>query len=143
MSKKFSWLSSTKGGSGPSSRASPAPAAKAAPITINGVKDSSGKTVEYKSDDDVCPLCRSDRFLNPKLRLLQGAGPAPCPTCKTVIRKMGFMAQTFEDLGVEKEVAIRRRIAKHFNKRLEDFDSLQEYNDYLEEVETIGKSTWP
>ncbi|CAE6450465.1 unnamed protein product [Rhizoctonia solani] len=70
MSKKFSWLNSTKSGSGPSSRASPAPAAKAAPITINGVKDSSGKTVEYKSDDDVCPLCRSDRFLNPKLRLL-------------------------------------------------------------------------
>ncbi|KAH7342073.1 CDK-activating kinase assembly factor MAT1-domain-containing protein [Rhizoctonia solani] len=154
MSKKFSWLSSTKGGSGPSSRASPVPAAKVAPITINGVKDSSGKTVEYKSDEDVCPLCRSDRFLNPKLRLLVSTcyhrmcescidrlftlGPAPCPTCKTVIRKMGFMAQTFEDLGVEKEVAIRRRIAKHFNKRLEDFDSLQEYNDYLEEVETIA-----
>ncbi|CAE6478602.1 unnamed protein product [Rhizoctonia solani] len=158
MSKKFSWLSSTKSGSGPSSRASPAPAAKAAPITINGVKDSSGKTVEYKSDDDVCPLCRSDRFLNPKLRLLVSTcyhrmcescidrlftlGPAPCPTCKTVIRKMGFMAQTFEDLGVEKEVAIRRRIAKHFNKRLEDFETLQDYNDYLEEVETIGKLTW-
>ncbi|CAE6432667.1 unnamed protein product [Rhizoctonia solani] len=158
MSKKFSWLSSTKNGSGPSSRASPAPAAKSVPITINGVKDSSGKTVEYKSDDDVCPLCRSDRFLNPKLRLLVSTcyhrmcescidrlftlGPAPCPTCKTVIRKMGFMAQTFEDLGVEKEVAIRRRIAKHFNKRLEDFETLQDYNDYLEEVETIGKLTW-
>ncbi|CAE6490887.1 unnamed protein product [Rhizoctonia solani] len=157
MSKKFSWLSSTKSGNGPSSRASPAPAAKAVPITINGVKDSSGKTVEYKSEDDVCPLCRSDRFLNPKLRLLVSTcyhrmcescidrlftlGPAPCPTCKTVVRKMGFMAQTFEDLGVEKEVAIRRRIAKHFNKRPEDFESLQEYNDYLEEVETIGKLT--
>ncbi|KAG8748170.1 TFIIH/NER complex subunit [Ceratobasidium sp. 414] len=124
MSKKFSWLNSTKTNSGPSSRASPAPAAKAVPITINGVKDTSGKTVEFKSDDDVCPLCRSDRFLNPKLRLLVSTcyhrmcescidrlftlGPAPCPVCKTVIRKMGFMAQTFEDLGVEKEVAIRR-----------------------------------
>lgn len=51
---------------------------------------------------------------------------------------MGFMAQTFEDLGVEKEVAIRRRIAKHFNKRLEDFEDLHAYNDYLEEVETIA-----
>ncbi|GAB1521655.1 hypothetical protein RhiTH_004752 [Rhizoctonia solani] len=55
MSKKFSWLSSTKGGSGPSSRASPAPAAKAAPITINGVKDSSGKTVEYKVKQQPTP----------------------------------------------------------------------------------------
>ncbi|KAG9102679.1 TFIIH/NER complex subunit [Ceratobasidium sp. 370] len=140
MSKKFSWLNSTKTNNGPSSRSSPAPAAKAAPITINGVKDTSGKTVEFKSDDDVCPLCRSDRFLNPKLRLLVSTcyhrmcescidrlftlGPAPCPMCKTVIRKMGFMAQTFEDLGVEKEVAIRRRINKHFNKRLEDFEDL-------------------
>ncbi|KAG8777018.1 TFIIH/NER complex subunit [Ceratobasidium sp. 428] len=70
MSKKFSWLNSAKANSGPSSRASPAPTAKTTPITINGVKDNSGKTVEFKSDDDVCPLCRSDRFLNPKLRLL-------------------------------------------------------------------------
>ncbi|QRV74789.1 RNA polymerase II transcription factor B subunit 3 [Ceratobasidium sp. AG-Ba] len=154
MSKKFSWLNSTKTSSGPSSRASPAPVAKALPLTINGVKDTSGKTVEFKSDDDVCPLCRSDRFLNPKLRLLVSTcyhrmcescidrlftlGPAPCPMCKTVIRKMGFMAQTFEDLGVEKEVAIRRRIAKHFNKRLEDFEDLRAYNDYLEEVESIA-----
>ncbi|KAG8773283.1 hypothetical protein FRC12_002630, partial [Ceratobasidium sp. 428] len=52
MSKKFSWLNSAKANSGPSSRASPAPTAKATPITINGVKDNSGKTVEFKSDDD-------------------------------------------------------------------------------------------
>ncbi|KAB5594851.1 RNA polymerase II transcription factor B subunit 3 [Ceratobasidium theobromae] len=157
MSKKFSWLNTAKTNSGPSSRASPAPVAKATQITINGVKDPTGKTVEFKSDDDVCPLCRSDRFLNPKLRLLVSTcyhrmcescidrlftlGPAPCPTCKTVIRKMGFMPQTFEDLGVEKEVTIRRRIAKFFNKRLEDFEDLHAYNDYLEEVETIGNAT--
>jgi len=45
--------------------------------------------------------------------------------------------QTFEDLTVEKEVAVRRRVAKDFNKRREDFSDLRSYNDYLEEVEDI------
>lgn len=45
--------------------------------------------------------------------------------------------QLFEDAAVEKEVDIRKRILKDFNKKEDDFDSLEEYNDYLEEVETI------
>uniref|UniRef100_A0A803M8Z1 MAT1 centre domain-containing protein n=2 Tax=Chenopodium quinoa TaxID=63459 RepID=A0A803M8Z1_CHEQI len=36
-----------------------------------------------------------------------------------------------------KEVSIRRRIISIFNKREEDFPSLKEYNDYLEEVEDM------
>ncbi|KAG6909838.1 hypothetical protein DXG01_015111 [Tephrocybe rancida] len=137
-----------------------------------GVKDASGRTSEYFSMDDQCPVCKSDRYLNPKLRLLVSAcyhkmcescidrlftlGPAPCPICNKVLRKLAFTPQTFEDLGVEKEVAIRRRIAKEyvelvtyhldnnlkvtnvrFNKRREDFVDLRSYNDYLEEVEDI------
>ena len=96
--------------------------------------------------DDQCPVCKSDRYLNPKLRLLVSAcyhkmyathmlvvrvvltvlnnrcescidrlftlGPAPCPICTKTLRKLAFTPQTFEDLGVEKEVAVRRRIAK-------------------------------
>ncbi|KIK63693.1 hypothetical protein GYMLUDRAFT_40757 [Collybiopsis luxurians FD-317 M1] len=121
-----------------------------------GIKDPSGRTSEYFSMDDQCPVCKSDRYLNPKLRLLVSTcyhkmcescidrlftlGPAPCPIpdCKTVLRKLAFSPQTFEDLGVEKEVAVRRRIAKEFNKRAEDFDDLRSYNDYLEEVEDIA-----
>ncbi|KAF5391905.1 hypothetical protein D9757_001743 [Collybiopsis confluens] len=121
-----------------------------------GIKDPSGRTSEYFSMDDQCPVCKSDRYLNPKLRLLVSTcyhkmcescidrlftlGPAPCPipNCKVVLRKLAFSPQTFEDLGVEKEVAVRRRIAKEFNKRAEDFDDLRSYNDYLEEVENIA-----
>ncbi|OSD01662.1 CDK-activating kinase assembly factor [Trametes coccinea BRFM310] len=118
-----------------------------------GVKDPSGRTTEYFSMDDVCPVCKSDRYLNPKLRLLVSAcyhkmcescidrlytlGPAPCPMCGKILRKLAFTPQTFEDLGVEKEVAVRRRIAKEFNKRREDFPDLRSYNDYLEMVEDI------
>ncbi|KAH7853718.1 hypothetical protein Vadar_005896 [Vaccinium darrowii] len=36
-----------------------------------------------------------------------------------------------------KEMAIRKRISNIFNKREEDFSSLREYNDYLEEVEDM------
>ncbi|KAG9014985.1 TFIIH/NER complex subunit [Tulasnella sp. JGI-2019a] len=118
------------------------------------VKDPTGKTTEYRKEDDVCPVCKSDRFLNPKLRLLVSScyhrmcescidrlftlGPAPCPICGRVLRKMAFIPQTFEDLAVEKEVAVRRRIVKQFNKRREDFIDLRAYNDYLEMVEDIA-----
>ncbi|KII88717.1 hypothetical protein PLICRDRAFT_54545 [Plicaturopsis crispa FD-325 SS-3] len=118
-----------------------------------GVKDPSGRTSEYFSMDDQCPVCKSDRYLNTKLRLLVSScyhkmcescidrlftlGPAPCPMCNKVLRKLAFTPQTFEDLTVEKEVAVRRRIAKEFNKRREDFPDLRSYNDYLEEVEDI------
>lgn len=36
-----------------------------------------------------------------------------------------------------KEMAIRKKIGSIFNKREEDFPSLREYNDYLEEVEDM------
>lgn len=38
---------------------------------------------------------------------------------------------------VEKEIDIRKRVLKDFNKKEEDFATLREYNDYLEEIETI------
>lgn len=38
---------------------------------------------------------------------------------------------------MEKDIDIRKRILKDFNKKEEDFSSLDEYNNYLEEVETI------
>ncbi|KAM7268898.1 hypothetical protein ACFE04_011064 [Oxalis oulophora] len=36
-----------------------------------------------------------------------------------------------------KEIGIRKRIANIFNKREDDFPSLKEYNDYLEQVEDM------
>lgn len=45
--------------------------------------------------------------------------------------------QMFEDSMVEKEVDIRKRILREYNKKEEDFASLADYNDYLEEIETL------
>lgn len=66
-------------------------------------------------------------------------GPAPCPVigCGKTLRKNKFRKQTFEDVTVEREVDVRKRIAKTFNKRRDDFDTLLDYNNYLEEVEEM------
>ncbi|WFD44193.1 TFIIH/NER complex subunit [Malassezia psittaci] len=117
------------------------------------IVDKSGKITEYWSEDDKCPICKTDRYLSPRLRLMVSPcyhkmcescidrlftlGPAACPVCGQVVRKQQFSAQTFQDLGVEEEVAIRRRVAKLFNRRPDDFPSLKAYNDYLEEFEEI------
>jgi CDK-activating kinase assembly factor MAT1 len=66
-------------------------------------------------------------------------GPAQCPIpgCRRTLRKPRFREQTFEDIRVEREVDIRRRVAAVFNKREQDFEDLRSYNDYLNEVEDI------
>ncbi len=53
------------------------------------------------------------------------------------LRRNNFRLQLFEDSVVEKEVDIRKKILKDFNKKEEDFATLNEYNDYLEEIETV------
>ena len=64
-------------------------------------------------------------------------GSGSCPECRIPLRRNNFRIQLFEDANVEKEVDIRKRVLRDFNKKEEDFGSLAEYNDYLEEVETI------
>lgn len=43
----------------------------------------------------------------------------------------------FEDPMVEKEVDIRKRILKDYNKKEDDFETLEDFNNYLEEIETL------
>jgi CDK-activating kinase assembly factor MAT1 len=80
---------------------------------------------------DICPVCKSSRYLNPDMRFkvnpvcyhkmcescvdrIFSQGPAPCPVagCGQTLRKARFRAQTFEDIQVEKEVDVRREVAK-------------------------------
>ncbi|KAF2472346.1 CDK-activating kinase assembly factor [Lindgomyces ingoldianus] len=115
-------------------------------------------TKRLAEDGDICPVCKSSRYLNPNMRFLVNPecyhrmcescvdrifshGPAPCPIagCKRTLRKARFRSQTFEDLKVEREVDIRRRVARVMNKTESDFETLADYNNYLETVETV---TW-
>jgi CDK-activating kinase assembly factor MAT1 len=82
------------------------------------------------SPADICPVCKSSRYLNPNMHFkvnpecyhmmcescvdrIFSHGPAPCPIagCARTLRKAKFRTQTFEDLKVEREVDIRRRVA--------------------------------
>lgn len=80
----------------------------------------------------LCETCVEMLFTRPS---------AACPECNTALRRNDFRIQQFEDLIVEKEVDIRKRILKIYNKLEDDFqtasDPLRAYNDYLEEVESI------
>ncbi|PWY93475.1 CDK-activating kinase assembly factor MAT1 [Aspergillus sclerotioniger CBS 115572] len=115
-------------------------------------------------DDEVCPVCKSSRYLNPDMRFLINpecyhkmcescvdrifsSGPANCPVagCHKTLRKNRFRKQTFEDINVEREVDIRRRVMQVFvinnisplNRREEEFDSKRAYDDFLEQREEI------
>ncbi|KAG2457400.1 S38A6 protein, partial [Polypterus senegalus] len=64
-------------------------------------------------------------------------GSGNCQECDTPLRKSNFRIQLFEDPTIDKEVEIRKKILKIYNKREHDFSSLNEYNNYLEQIEEI------
>jgi len=64
-------------------------------------------------------------------------GSGSCPECGIPLRRTNFRFQLFEDASIDKEVDIRRRLLRDFNKKEEDFVTLREYNDYLEMVEDL------
>ncbi|XP_048736884.1 CDK-activating kinase assembly factor MAT1-like [Ostrea edulis] len=104
-------------------------------------------------DDQGCPRCKTTKYRNPSLKLLVNVcghslcetcvealfvkGSGSCPECGTALRKINFRVQLFEDPSTEKEIEIRKKILKDYNKKEEDFDTLEEYNDYIERIETI------
>ncbi|KAF7662632.1 hypothetical protein LDENG_00231110 [Lucifuga dentata] len=104
-------------------------------------------------DDQGCPRCKTTKYRNPSLKLMVNVcghtlcencvemlfvrGSGNCVQCNTPLRKSNFRVQLFEDPAVDKEVEIRKKVLKIYNKRDFDFSSLREYNDYLEQVEDI------
>ncbi|KAI0881585.1 CDK-activating kinase assembly factor MAT1-domain-containing protein [Annulohypoxylon maeteangense] len=106
--------------------------------------------------DDVCPVCRRQKYFNPDLEFLInpecyhpmcqrcvehifGKGPAQCPHpgCIKTLRQRGFHSAFFKDLKVEREVDVRRRVQAVFNMTEDDFVSIRDYNDYLQQVEDL------
>lgn len=95
------------------------------------LQHASGPDPPADSSADICPVCKSSRYLNPNMKFkvnpecyhkmcescvdrIFSHGPAPCPIagCARTLRKAKFRTQTFEDLKVEREVDIRRRVAR-------------------------------
>ena len=61
----------------------------------------------------------------------------PCPVCGTAVKRVTLTQRTLDDVQCEKDTSWRRRVLKVFNKTQADFDSLLEYNNYLEMVEDL------
>ncbi|KAI1432196.1 CDK-activating kinase assembly factor MAT1-domain-containing protein [Xylaria sp. CBS 124048] len=126
------------------------------PVT-NGstvVKLPTGPTTTIPSD--ICPVCKRVRYLNTDMEFLINpecyhpmcsncvtnifkSGPAQCPyaTCTKTLRHRGFRSAFFGDLTVEREVDIRRRVAAAYNNVEDDFETLRDYNNYLQDVEDL------
>jgi CDK-activating kinase assembly factor MAT1 len=68
---------------------------------------------------------------------LFGNGPSDCPVagCGKRLRSQRFRKQTFDDIAVEREVDVRKRVNKIFNRREDEFATKREWDDYLEMVE--------
>nr|CAD7442938.1 unnamed protein product [Timema bartmani] len=95
-------------------------------------------------DDQVCPRCKTTKYRNPSLKLMVNVcghalcdscvdllflkGSGACPDCRVPLRRNNFRIQLFEDPMVEKEVDIRKRVLRDFNKKEDDFDSLHAKN---------------
>ncbi|XP_075257089.1 CDK-activating kinase assembly factor MAT1-like isoform X2 [Convolutriloba macropyga] len=104
-------------------------------------------------NDIMCPNCGSTKYRNPNMRLFIGTcghsycencmnayfsrGAHPCYECKTNLNHSSFRLQVFDDAAVDKEVEVRRKLTKELNLYEEDFSSLREYNDFLENFEEI------
>lgn len=107
-------------------------------------------------DDESCPVCKTTRYFNKDMEFVINPecyhrmcrtcvdrifkdGPNQCPYagCHKTLRLRGFRPAYFSDLGVEREVDIRRRVAAVFNNVEEDFETLDAYNDYLYKVECL------
>jgi len=105
--------------------------------------------------DDECPLCKSQVYLNPSMKMVQaicghkfcetcinrsflGNLQIQCPICKQTLKKGNFLVNKVDvDSDYETDMKVRATILTIFNKRREDFKDLKGYNDYLEEVEDI------
>lgn len=106
--------------------------------------------------EDICPVCKTSRYLNRDLEFLINPdcyhpmctncvarifkdGPNQCPYagCYKTLRKRGFRPPWFNDLSVERECDIRKRVAAVFNKVEDDFETVDDYNNYLERVEDL------
>jgi len=62
----------------------------------------------------------------------------PCPICETSVKRVTLSTRSLDDIQCEKDTNWRRRVRKVYNKVENDFpNSLEAYNNYLEEVEDI------
>lgn len=104
-------------------------------------------------DEVRCPNCGTTKYANVHMRMMVNVcghslcencvdllflkGVGNCPTCNVVLKRSQFKIQLYDDEDVEKDLQIRRKLLKEINLKEDDFESLREYNDFLETFESF------
>ncbi len=83
-----------------------------------------------------CKNCLNDIFTN------QGKRQFTCAACSKVgrqvmVKREKLSKKSLDSLEVDKDIRIRRKIKSIFNQTTKDFKTLEEFNNYEEEVEDI------
>ncbi|XBW35325.1 hypothetical protein QEN19_000891 [Hanseniaspora menglaensis] len=121
--------------------------------------DDSDVDSENENDDMrdiVCPICKTSRYLSPDMKFLVNPecyhkicescvdriftlGPTKCPyeNCNKILRKLKFKRQIFDNIEIEKEIDVRNKVYKIMNKFLEDFETREDYDKFLEDREDV------
>jgi CDK-activating kinase assembly factor MAT1 len=126
------------------------------PSTTTHVRSLNLTTAANFIPEDICPVCKRNRYLNTTMTFkinpecyhpmcsqcvetIFKSGPAQCPyaSCTKTLRLRGFREAMFADLTVQREVDIRKRVAAVFNNSEDDFETLRDYNNYLQDVEDL------
>lgn len=74
----------------------------------------------------ICESCIDRHYKD------SGAKNCPVYGCDKILWKRDWRKQTFEDLKVEREVETRKRVEEILNRQEDEFESLRDYNDFLE-----------
>jgi CDK-activating kinase assembly factor MAT1 len=61
----------------------------------------------------------------------------PCPICTTAVKRVTLTKVSLDAVQCEKDTSWRKRFLAVHNKTRDDFDTLLEYNNYLEEIEDM------
>ena len=77
----------------------------------------------------ICQTC--------KFKLFGTKNEISCPKCRKKLRKTDFKFKTTEDLMFEKDLKIRADVLSKIGRKVNEFKSIREYDDYLEFIEDI------
>ncbi|KAF1781360.1 Zinc finger, RING-type, conserved site [Phytophthora cactorum] len=106
-------------------------------------------TAGDEADELALRCCDDSNYLNTKMKMLiskcghrfcdhcikrefQHQREISCPACQKPVKKSQLQDKTIEELNFAKETSVRKKVTKE-----DDFDTLEEYNDYLEMLENL------
>lgn len=78
-----------------------------------------------------CEICAEKKLDEAKTRYFT------CPICSAEVKRSQLHSQSFEQVTAVRDREVRRKVAHVFNKIEEDFDNINQFNDFLEQAEDI------